>query len=262
MHLGLNHLMENETYAAFMEKCGREGDWITLDNSAHEFHSGQPIEDLLVNAIRIHARELVIPDVLFHSMQTVESGRAAFKFLADSTLYKACSPSPLLMVVPQGRDEIDWAWCLKTLVADAEAYGLGGLVTVGLSKDYEEFPGGLRKLIDKYLMPLYAQKQILTHLLGWTCNWDLIRFARDYHCLRSTDSAKPFIYAYDGIKLHHDKVPPKRRRPEDYFEFPRLETLGANNDLLEIAFSNATAFKLAARGVKIRSDEDALVAGA
>jgi hypothetical protein len=257
MHLALNHLMENDTYMRFMQEAGAAGDWITLDNSAHEFQSGQKLQELLPNAISIRAREIVIPDVLFHAMYTVEAGREAFKFLDTSVLFKACSPTPRLMVVPQGRDELDWVWCLKQLIETADAYGLGGLLTIGLSKDYERsdgFPGGLNHLIHVYLQPLCELRQIPTHLLGWPCTWEMIDLARSYSCLRSTDSAKPFIYAMKGITLQHSRVPKYVKRPEGYFD---MKIPG-----LDLAQQNITAFKLAARGVKMREDEGSLVTSA
>jgi hypothetical protein len=259
MHLALNHLMTDLDYSRFMQKVGNAGEWITLDNSAHEFQSGQKIEDLLVNAIAIQAREMVIPDVLFHAMYTVEAGRDAFRFLSKSDLFKACSPTPRLMIVPQGRDVGDWAWCLSQLVETAEAWGFGGLLSVGLSKDYAKypgFPGGLNHLIHQHLLPLYASKKIETHLLGWPCTWDLIDLSRKYPCLRSTDSAKPFIYAFEGVTLNHNQVPRYIRRPEGYFD------MALEDDMIQVAQMNVTAFKLASRGVKQREDEGSLVTGA
>lgn len=259
MHLALNHLIEDDRYLKFLMKCGNAGDWITLDNSAHEFTAGQPIEDLLVNAIRIKARELVIPDVLFHAMYTVEAGRAALKFLGESTLYRACSPTPRLMIVPQGRDEEDWVWCMRQLVDTAGAWGFRDLLTIGLSKDYESyngFPGGLQHLIHTYLAPLYAEKGIKTHLLGWPCNWNIVHLARQYPCLRSTDTAKPFIYALRGIQLDAHHVPPPMRRPEDYFD-TRLTTKQRT-----LASFNLLTFKLAARGVRSAHEDADLVGSA
>ena len=258
MHLALNHLMDNKTYAEFMRGCGERGEWITLDNSAHEFQSGDRIEKLLLNAIRIKAREIVIPDVLFHAMFTVQAGRSAIRYLADSELFRACSPTPRLMVVPQGRDVDDWAWCLQRLVEEVVDWGFGGLLSIGLSKDYAKhpgFPGGLPFLIHKYLEPLCIHHNVKTHLLGWPCTWELIGLARQFPCLRSTDSAKPFIYALAGIELTHNHNPIYKSRPEDYFDSHLRGSL-------DLASRNVAAFKLASRGIRQRDDEEALVTGA
>jgi hypothetical protein len=245
MHLALNHLLEDETYRHFMTACGDAGDWITLDNSAHEYKAGQAIEDVLVNAIAIKARELVIPDTLFHAMFTVQQARQAFKFLDESPLFQACSPTPRLMVVPQGRDVIDWAWCLDQLVETAHAYGFKGLLTIGLSKDYEMFAGGLRRLLLGHLEP-YALQGIQTHLLGWTCKWTLCDLAREFSFIRSIDTAKPFIYAMRGHLLTHERPPAQMRRPEDYFHY----SFGDHPEYLEIAHHNVAQFKLASRGIR------------
>jgi hypothetical protein len=247
MHLALNHLLVNDAYRHFMTVCGNQaGDWITLDNSAHEFHSGQAIQEVLTNAIAIKAREIVIPDTLFHAMFTVQQARDAFKFLSESALFQACSPTPRLMVVPQGQDELDWAWCLKQLVETADAYKFKDLLTIGLSKDYEtRFPGGLRHLLRAYLEP-YALIGIQTHLLGWTCKWNLCDMAREFSFIRSVDTAKPFIYAMAGYRLNHEKEPHTLHRPDDYFFYSFAE----HPQELEIAESNVTQFKLAARGIR------------
>jgi hypothetical protein len=249
MHLALNHLLEDSDYLDFMVDCGKEGDWITLDNSAHEFQSGQPIQDVLVNAIQIRAREIVIPDTLFHAMYTVESGRKAMKFLAQSPLFSSCSPTPRLMVVPQGRDEDDWAWCLRQLVESAHSWGFRELLTIGLSKDYESYPGfegGLNHLIQNHCVPMHKAFGIKTHLLGWPCNWNIIDLSRNYPCLRSTDTAKPFIYAMRNHKFDPHIRPPQMKRPEDYFEADPFER---REGLRRVATHNACVFKLAARGV-------------
>ncbi|HEY7420085.1 MAG TPA: hypothetical protein VH593_33210, partial [Ktedonobacteraceae bacterium] len=204
MHLVLNHMLDEDAYRSYYRKQGEQEQWLTLDNSAHEMSSGRSIEELLPNAIVLRAREIVLPDHLFHAMYTVESGRDALAFLAKSTLFKSCSPTPRLMVVPQGHDEADWVWCLRALVSSADAHGFLPLLTIGLSKDYERFEGGLNRLLGLHLQPLWERHQIPVHILGWPCTWEIIHLARRYpYMLRSIDSAKPVIYAQHGKKLTH-----------------------------------------------------------
>jgi hypothetical protein len=247
LHMVLSHLLDDPFYLEFYKKVGMSGEWITLDNSAHEMTGGQPMQELLPQAIAIRAREIVMPDYLFHAMFTVEATRDAFQTLTTSPLFSACSPTPKLMIVPQGADEDDWAWCLDQQLATAKAHGLDGLVTLGLSKDYVKFPGGLRHLIREYLLP----KQKPIHLLGWTCTWDLIDLARDFPSIRSTDTAKPFLYAYRNIPLNHYTEPRKLKRPDYYFSL-NLE------DHYVLAEHNLAMFKLAARGVTQVRPEEAL----
>jgi hypothetical protein len=243
----LSHLLDDPSYLSFYKRVAGYGEWITLDNSAHEMTGGQPMQELLPQAIAIKAREIVMPDYLFHAMYTVEATREAFRTLATSPLFKACSPTPKLMLVPQGRDEDDWAWCLDHQLATAKAYGLDGLVTLGLSKDYVKFSGGLKHLIRQYL--LGRGKPI--HLLGWPCTWDLIDLAREFPSIRSTDTAKPFLYAYRGITLNHYEEPRKLRRPDYYFDLDLIECE-------KLVDHNVSMFKLASRGVTQVRPEEAL----
>src|SRR5690242_1682881 len=164
MQFALHHLCENETYRNFYREQAAIGEYVILDNGAHENNVGTNIEDLVVTAAHIQAREIVLPDTLFHAMHTVEAARESFKVLAESPLFKSFSPTPRLMIVPQGRDSLDWEWCLDAMLRSAQAHGFFELLVIGLSKDYEKQEGfpllGLDHLINRFLQPLYEKYKI------------------------------------------------------------------------------------------------------
>jgi hypothetical protein len=90
---------------------------------------------------------------------------------------------------------------------------------IGISKDYDTWRGGLPYLIGHYVEPLRAQRKFDVHCLGWPSNlWSLAKVARAYPWIRSTDSAKAYVYAKNGILLEPGgPIPQYPKRDENYF---------------------------------------------
>lgn len=251
-HLLLSHLFEHPKYALHYKKRSEVGDYIILDNSAHEAGKGNKFTTLLIQAKSVLADEVVVPDVLFDSRGTVEGARASLRWLRSregQDAYKACL-SPRLMYVPQGENRSEYAWCLREMIAAHEAaeehLDLQPPV-IGISKDYYNWPNeGLVGLV-KDMTDLRVRMSIDIHCLGWPTNlWALAPVARYYSWVRSTDSAKPFVYAKAGILLEPGgKVPEYPRRDPNYF----TERLTA--DQLELARKNVEVFKASASDMLI-----------
>jgi hypothetical protein len=93
--------------------------------------------------------------------------------------------------------------------------GLFKQPTIGISKDYIEWPGGIPKLLESTVIPIGHP----IHLLGWANDlWTLGEIAHRWPQIRSTDSARPFTFALRGIALDPNReVPPYERRVGDYF---------------------------------------------
>jgi hypothetical protein len=201
-HLCLAHLVHQyPSYREFYAKRSRLGNFVILDNSAHEHGRGEPGEVLASAAQAIHPSEIVLPDVLFDSAGTVELSRKALPQLV--------SLAPL-MVVPQGRNFDEWKWCLDQLLPL-------GPQTIGISKDFEVWSSqGLVPLIE---FSLQFEKPL--HLLGWGRKLHLLPdyIAAGEGFIRGIDSAKPAVYAYAGIALPKDlsQAPAYPGRPEKFF---------------------------------------------
>lgn len=226
IHLVLSHLLEvDRRYLRFYQRQRLQGSYLILDNGAHENTSGEDILDLLRKAEAIRASEIVLPDTLFDHRATVKG--------IEHALVQMCGPGqevfggmayPRCMLVPQGRTFEEWERCFQDLVA---AYvktqtGVPGLFprspVIGISKDYEIWDGGIPRLLE-YLEPFRDWMVFDVHLLGWGRHlWVLRDMAERFPWVRSTDSAKPFVYAMAGIVLDPEDVAPEYpKRPTDYF---------------------------------------------
>lgn len=240
IHLLLSHLLEDDRYLSYYIERRREGDYLILDNSAHEFGVGNKPDKLFKQARALRAQEIVCPDVLFDANGTVEATRQMLKYIeAHTEIYKKAG-SPRLMIVPQGQDRTQWVKCLTNLLkvydATREDVALPDPV-IGVSKDYDVFvKGGITTLVKEYC------EGYDVHCLGWPSNlWSLARVQQECPWVRSTDSAKPFVYARAHILLEPGgRVPEYPRRGDDYFQAVM------NYQQHEIAARNIRVFDAAA----------------
>lgn len=250
-HLLLSHLISNKTYHDHYKRERRRGAYLVLDNSAHEFEIGQRADILLDQAISLQAQEIVVPDQLDDAEGTIEGALSAMEVWYEGDRASEMRDlNPALMFVPQGKDEKEWTECLKELIrtqrfVSRKRSGRTDFV-IGLSKDYEVWDGGLDHLIADWLQPIRRSAEvkgvkIQVHLLGWGRQlWDLGFLARKYPWIRSTDSAKPFVYALRNICLvdYLSTFPPKYPgRTKRYFKQRLIQTKRL------IAINNVRIFK-------------------
>ena len=238
-HLVLSDVARRDsTYLQFYRKCSDRGDFVILDNSAHELGVGDMNHDFFDIARDIRASEIALPDRLFFGDDTVELSTAV-AMTAHQEL-----PGVRLMGVPQGRTPLEWLYCLNGLLRL-------GIDTVGISKDYEVWNGGLAELVK--LVP--ESSEIDIHLLGWGRQLgDLYDLANSGLKIRGVDSAKPLSYAIHGIRLPSDPqhiCPTYPRRPYDFFKISEVDELTAT--------MNCYVFKAWARGepLIVKVEEDA-----
>lgn len=225
-HLLLSHLVESDpTYTQFYIKERKQGSFLILDNSAHEFQTGQDIGVLLAQADLLRAQEVVLPDVLFDYPGTVASIENALDRLQKYDYVPVSVRS--WMIVPQGKTMAEWSSCLSELLdlhemARARTPDVfPNPPTIGISKDYAELfgPDWDRCFIET----AKAQSELgcEVHLLGWPHPlWNISRIAWVWQDLiRSTDSARALVYAYHEIPLDPSQKPvPYPGRPEGFFQ--------------------------------------------
>lgn len=256
-HLVLSHLLENTEYSSFYQSLKRQNPeaFIILDNSAHETGSGEVISSVLARGRSISADEIVIPDHLFNREETVNRAKSSFEYLLSaggSSLL--LSYTPRLMLVAQGRSRRDYYHCLRDLSILArdfrkafhERYFRLPDITFGVSKDYEIWDGNLTDLVGKNVIPVAASFSGQVHVLGWGHNlWGHRELGDRFgDQIRSTDSAKPWVYAANSVRLdsHYLDIPLYPKRRETYFD----ETLP--DDQVSIAVHNVQEFDAACRG--------------
>lgn len=204
---------QHSIYRQFYQDRAREGDYIILDNSAHEFGSATHWEDLIELGEELNVSEIVLPDRLFFGEDTYNMSKKAFKLL------RSRSSRIRTMGAPQGRTPQEFLRCLFKLL-DL------GVDTIGISKDFEVWPGGLRALVEDVCR---ESNDVDIHLLGWgrdlrqlfllgSCPWLRSR-------IRGVDSAKPIVFAAQGIRLPSspwETLPAYPTRPDDFFSLASI----------------------------------------
>lgn len=194
-HLVLSHLISSSPeYRDFYRQRVQAQDFVILDNSAHEFGAGRHLEELIGCARDLSPDEIVLPDRLFFGEDTLESSGAAL-----GRLRRAFDRTFRYMGVPQGRTFQEWRQCLGGLIKI-------GVNTIGISKDYEVWDGGLQRLVEEVRAHSW---EVDIHLLGWGRQlWDLksLTSLSDLALIRGIDSAKPLVYASAMIELPNPEI--------------------------------------------------------
>lgn len=247
-HLVLAHLLSDPRYFTFYKERRDEGDYLVLDNGAHELGAARDHIALLRDSATLRSQELVLPDVLFDRRGTIERTRRMLRWLntKEGIRMYGIAGYPKLMFVPQGKDRAEWAVCFNELLGVIDKYWQPemGIPVLGISKDYDEMRGGLPYLIGHYIEPLREEFEFETHCLGWPRNlWSLAKTAQNFPWIRSTDSARPYVYARKGILLEPGGVVPTYpKRGSDYFDsrltFPLLDIAKRNSEVFMATANN------------------------
>ena len=254
-HPVLSHLViTDKDYRKHYADQAAKGAYILIDNSAHENGAGHGIEDLLVSLEHLnpkpHRCQVVMPDTLDNGEATARNTIEAWNQLLNDPPARALYDKymPDVMYVPQGKDRAEWDWCFQYLTRTwVQTFPDGTPWIIGISKDYEKWWGGVLSLINRTVAPTVSAAFIHRphlHLLGWGHKlWalrDIIK--RSNVKIRSTDSAKPFVFALAGIKLQpYEKAPPYPKRPANYFYTTMTK------EQQELALYNSWVFQVTAR---------------
>jgi len=256
-HLLLSHLLEDPHYFIHYRRQRDQGAYLVLDNSAHEHGSGDNAMNLAHWARELAAQEVVVPDALEDAEKTVEAALCAHEAWHEGDSEIMVNLDPALMYVPQGRDYQTWRDCLECLVDihtfAAKRYKIRQDFVIGISKDYETWSGGTLRLLENDIYPLRAHLlqrgiKMQVHLLGWgRYLWRLEEIAATCPWVRSTDSAKPFVYALKNIDLvtayEEGTTPDYPTRPKNYFRRKMEDAF-----LDHVALRNVGLFQLLASG--------------
>ncbi len=203
-HLCLAHLInKDKTYTAFYKQQAADK-FVIMDNGAAE--GKQPsIEELLDKAWTIGPQEIVLPDVVYDTRESLDR---SYKMLSKiSSIWPSPSKRPFkLMAVPQGNTIDEWVSCLKVMVT-------WPINTIGVTKFLTPKCGP-----DARLLALRESEQywrfLDIHLLGcWSTPLEIARIRRVFN-VRGTDSSIALVYAAHGMRLD-----PSTPRPEGEIDF-------------------------------------------
>lgn len=227
-HLLLSHLLDFDR-TAFYRRRAELGDYLILDNSAHERSEGENLVRLLEQAKQLCASEIVLPDKLFDKTRTVYNARSSLSSIERMIFLGQVKSIPRLMIVPQGATPKELDECLWDIVGfivdlmmrskAPEKYRF----VIGVSKDYNTYwsnqPNFLIDFFRKSVFPASREIGADIHLLGWPLPLkSLSEIAYRYGPLiRSTDSARPYTFALAGIDLSQSLDVKYPKRPRDFF---------------------------------------------
>lgn len=227
--LSLAHMYRNVKYARFFSKQHRQNKHIIMDNSAYELPKPYTIAELWELVVLYGASELVLPDVLKDQLATSEATREALIDL----LSIASKPTirrylKQVMIVPQGKDIVEWIVSLDDLLSAVDTYLPYLRVTVGIAKHTHSFPGGRLKILD-YLLNKHDSliKFHDIHMLGVNEKPEELReislaFGNK---VRSIDSARPGVYAAANVICKYGEELPHIPRPVGYFDLDLTKTV-------------------------------------
>lgn len=227
LHLVLAQECHDGNYFGYYKDRRAQGDYLILDNGADELEEGIGLAATLEVATRLRAQEVVLPDVQWDAAATLQNSLGALSYLRSPEGRAAYDRAgrPRLQVVPQGRDNVEWAKTAEKLISATRVamHDLDGpSPVVGVAKQYDTLKGG-RTWCCGVLRPHLTPAEDV-HLLGWAHRlMDPFEVAAKHPWVRSIDSAKPIVYAMAGVKASIEGNTPYPLRPDDYFAstFPR-----------------------------------------
>ena len=227
----LANIVHNDSaYASFYSRIASEDEaFVLLDNGAAE---GQQLgmEDLLACYENIKPNEVVLPDTLCNSAETLTKGRFAIERLRQ--VYGAKLPFTL-MGVPQGRTFTEWAKCAEEMIQWPELHCLGVSKFLQMETQDEYVRYYATEFIEE-LIKKYHRYDIEVHLLGCSESPQTIaKIAKAFPFVRGCDSAYGYICTQANVEIYE-----KTTRPSGEIDF----IYGRDYDGLS---DNLTAFEIA-----------------
>jgi hypothetical protein len=219
--MALAHLIGKagfEDYTTFYELKGRQNDkFLIMDNGLIE-GDPRPIEEIVDKAEKLHASELVLPDVFRDRNATWRAVNKALVYLHNKGKFDM-----RVMAVAQGNTYEEWLESARELLKLP-------INTLGIPKVLTKLPhykissgGHISFEKDGYwlqrLEAIRALREELDaadveiHLLGcWDTPLEAKRIANDVatgncHEVRGIDSAIPWVYASAGMKMSEGERP-------------------------------------------------------
>jgi hypothetical protein len=233
LHLVLPHLFSEPFGARYRQHYRRrrsQGDYLILDNGADEFGSATiRLPALLGHARRMRAQEVVLPDVQQDGRATVNAVQEACEWLlteAGRSAYRSAE-RPRLMIVPQGKSYDEWVDCFSSIFEltlgtvaridpDSEYETEKDPIVVGVAKNHDKLVlGGVVRLVHTIKSNLKTD----IHMLGWPRSPSSMTQIVRMDCVRSVDTARPFVYAMNRqtVTSVHGRHRPYPGRMDNYF---------------------------------------------
>lgn len=184
-HMFLTHLVER--YPVYAEVALRCSGYKILDNSLVELGGAVSLDRVLYAAEKIHADEIILPDVYKKGPETLKAVRNAIAELREK--YPNGDWPYRLMAVAHGRNEKEWVKCYEQLLEISE------VDVIGIPKVLATMhPQGRPYFVNTYC-DLYKKPH---HLLGLWYSFEELCHYDDPRQIRSCDTVlRAFLAAND-----------------------------------------------------------------
>lgn len=229
-HMCLAHLvLEDSEYATFYRRMSAENRFVIMDNGVAENNQLQ-LEALIESYRIVRPTEIVLPDTICNSLNTIEKSIYAYDYLKKNGILNELNTQ--IMVVPQGHSVQEWFECAKILLESIKTN------TIGISKFLEMETGdSFARLKAIELLKQWQQnthKEIEFHLLGCSEGPTIIKKGRSIasSLLRGCDSAFAYICTKNGILIDEYTVRPNGNI--NFLEDPFIEQLSTNMKRFEL----------------------------
>lgn len=202
-----NLVVKSEEYTEFYKARAAEGKFVLMDNGAAEGDQ-LGLKELIECYEKVQPTEIVLPDTLCDSKDTVYKSTEAFNILKINGLLK----NRRIMFVPQGKSFGEWNECLEEFIS---LVGLRSIDTIGVSKFLEMETGDseIRVRAVKFLKEFYPWYEV--HLLGCSEGPEIVKKCHEASDrVRGCDSAFVYICTQAGVRIEADT-----KRPEGEINF-------------------------------------------
>lgn len=186
LHFCQAHLFEGLPQGPLQQWMEEHARLLILDNGAHELGEAD-VSATLKMANQLKPYEVVCPDAYQNKDKTLKLFHAHAPSLA--------SVAERIMIVPHGKDVVEWVECLETMLGSKTAQGLPN-ITIGIPKVLDSYTGGRSAALA--WVEAYAPEYEL-HLLGmWRWITTPVQLVSSFPRIRSFDSTWPYACAIAG----------------------------------------------------------------
>lgn len=189
--LGQKLVWDSEYYGALYSMLKQRGAFIIVDNGAAETDDQLVSFDEIVRATIAFdgADEYILPDVLRDKEATIQA-------TCDPDVRMQVTPKKR-MIVPQGRNWVEWLDCLFEIDQCLQGY----YATIGVAKHLESLPGGRMQAMELITKNDFHKRHKI-HLLGAYRNLVTEALTIEEHypgVVRGIDSGEPIAHAQHGL---------------------------------------------------------------
>jgi DNA-binding Lrp family transcriptional regulator len=222
-HLLLPQLFEHhQEYRDYVKQAVTADTFSILDNGAFEKAANYDGIYLVDLAKTVGISEVVVPDVLGDSEQTI----AKFQEFIDELEYSEWNVRQYMVVV-QGKTYEDCCAFIDEVIYMKGRYGLGGFTTLGIPKHLCKTTEGneirrssIRLRLANYIKSKYQYDRFQIHFLGANPAWISEIAHLETYGVRSIDTSMPYVYAFQDLDMSVPYVQDNYdlERQEEYFD--------------------------------------------